>query len=612
MSSRRNSSPEINWPEVIVPGIFFSYIFFTCMAMALNDPDLWWHLKTGGEILGAMSLPDSDPFAFTTKGPLSEQNLIGLRAQWLGQVLMYLAYSAFGLFGVAVLRNLLIIVPMAILYVWLLRKGTHYLKALAVTVPPTLFLAFKLIYTFERPQGMAFLLALLAVMLIERVREDASDTGETARFKHSYWLLPLLMMLWSNIHGSYILGNAIILTYMGAALLSNAYFLIRRRRGGTRRWFYAIAGSAVLASFVNPNRHKQFYAYLSEHLMLFLRPGAPSSGVDKANASSWVLETVLEYKPLLYQYAELNQKWLLYYLAFVLILAFLILFKYVSSRRVDLAEIVTVCFVSYMTYKYARLQMFSLTILPYYLGKLFFEAKRKAVTAVSAAMLAVVAIGFCVHIYGTTPWRFVPKIALNWTSPLYPAQLVSFIRQNKPEPPMYNYYTWGGFLIWSLYPEYRVFVDGRALDSTVAYEADTILKSGEGWRALLERHCINFIVIPIVEKESGCPIPLAASLAREDEWKLVFLGLNTLMFVRDIPRHKEVIHRNNIDKSFVYRGIVEMEKILLKNWPNNTALYIYMADALFELGEYEEARAIYERYPSMGADKLRLLRAMGH
>jgi hypothetical protein len=295
----------------------------------------------------------------------------------------------------------------------------------------------------------------------------------------------------------------------------------------------------------------------------------------------------------------------------------MLLFKYLALRRFDLAELVTVCFMSYMTYKYARFQMFSLTILPYYLGKSFLEVrgmelKSKAVTAVSFAALALVAIGFCAHTYSALPWRFVPKIARNWVSPLYPAALVSFIKEQRPEPRMYNYYTWGGFLIWSLHPEYQVFIDGRALDSAVNHKADTILRSAEGWRSLLERYGINFIAIPIVEKESGRPIPLATSLVREESWRLVFLAPNNLLFVRDIPRHREIIQRHDIDKSYVYHGIVEMEKVFLASRPQDPALYIYMADALFELGEYEEARAIYERYPEMSAERLRILRAMGH
>ncbi len=32
----------------------------------------------------------------------------------------------------------------------------------------------------------------------------------------------------------------------------------------------------------------------------------------------------------------------------------------------------------------------------------------------------------------------------------------------KPPQPIYNEYIWGGYLIWRLYPDYRVYIDGRA------------------------------------------------------------------------------------------------------------------------------------------------------
>jgi hypothetical protein len=42
-----------------------------------------------------------------------------------------------------------------------------------------------------------------------------------------------------------------------------------------------------------------------------------------------------------------------------------------------------------------------------------------------------------------------------------PAGAVAWIEEHQPEGKMFNHYNWGGYLIWQLWPDYRVFVDGR-------------------------------------------------------------------------------------------------------------------------------------------------------
>jgi len=153
---------------MLLPVLLFVYLFGLNMTHPLEAPDLWWHLKTGEYIVANWEVPDVDPFAFTTPRPLGEVKKMGLRAHWLGQVILYLPYKAAGLAGVAAMRGALILLPMAILYVWLLRRRAGPWLTLAVVSMPALMLTTKLGYTFERPQGISFTLALVLVMLLLR------------------------------------------------------------------------------------------------------------------------------------------------------------------------------------------------------------------------------------------------------------------------------------------------------------------------------------------------------------------------------------------------------------------------------------------------------------
>ncbi len=44
----------------------------------------------------------------------------------------------------------------------------------------------------------------------------------------------------------------------------------------------------------------------------------------------------------------------------------------------------------------------------------------------------------------------------------FPAAAVDFMLAQRPPQPIYNEYVWGGYLIWRICPDYRVYIDGRA------------------------------------------------------------------------------------------------------------------------------------------------------
>jgi hypothetical protein len=607
------STKEPSLLAVFLPVFLFSYIFATSLSMAVNDPDVWWHLKTGEYLVEHFELFESDPFAFTTREHFTEPMEISLRTQWLGQVLMYLFYSALGLPGVVILRNLLIVAPMVLVYIWMVRRGENYLVALSVTVPSTLFFSFKLIYTFERPQGISFLLAVIAVMLIERARERAGRKG----IDFSYWLLPLTMALWSNIHGGYILFDIILLVYLGAGLTGGLYRRVHGvgTGGGLRPAFAMVTAISIIASFINPNTYKLFYGVFMRYVRAITGSG------DAASLETIIEYNVNEFNSLFYHYSHLGQKWLVFYWAFVAVILLCIISKYLLRRRFDVSEFLAVCIIAYLANKHARIQMFSLTVLPYFMARSLSGIRNadirpsglvnKMALTIASVLMVVISIGFCTHILRTIPHRFVPKVARSWISPMYPVDTVMFIRQSGVKPPMYNYYAWGGFLMWALYPDYRVFVDGRALDKEVVKISTSILKAETGWHEQLRRYGVNFVVIPLVEKESGRIIPLSTALAEEEDWNLVFRGQNSAVFIRGSPDNRDIIRFNNIDKKEIYMGIIEVEDMLLRYRPGNPVMNIARADALVGLGRYEEAGKIYEKYHPISASRLRMMKTGG-
>jgi hypothetical protein len=592
---------------ILVPVAFFVYLFFTNMNITLNDPDVWWHLKTGDYILENWDVPDVDPFAYTTPRPLSTDQKIGIKSQWLGQVVLSLAHRIGGLAGVGSLRNLLIILPMIILYIWLIRKGIGTWPAFILIIFPASILSFQLFYAFERPQGLSFSIVLLLIILLERLKRNSLERKRDI----SYVLMPITMALWSNMHAGFIVGNVIIMIYLASGVLSTGYHRLRRTDGAVvGPAFYAVCLFSIVASFANPNTYQLFFSYFTGLASMFVRDLASSV---TGKGGSWVTEVVLEFKPLVYFYKHLEYTWLLFYWVFTGFLYLCLIVKYWLRRSFDFAEFATVTLVVFFANYYARGLMFSLTVMPLYLGKTVMELRPPATRyrvpnmAIVAAMLAI-GISFCTYTYSKTPFIFKVGITDKWVTPWYPTELTKFLKKNPIDPPMYNYYTWGGYLIWDLFPKYQVFIDGRAIENMVNRTADSILKVQPGWQEELEAYNINFIAVPVIFRESGHIIPLAAVMAYDNNWKLVFVKNNSVLFVKDVKRNWEIIRKYSLDKEYVFLEILKVTNLLLASSPDNPIYNLSKADAFYALNNKELAQEIYNRYPSAVKERHSFLR----
>jgi hypothetical protein len=109
----------------------------------------------------------------------------------------------------------------------------------------------------------------------------------------------------------------------------------------------------------------------------------------------------------------------------------------------------------------------------------------------------------------------------------YPVAGVDFIKsQNLPQP-IYNEYHWGGYLIWKLYPQYRVYIDGRAdvYGDALIEEYFTVHDGERAWRKPLDNYGIRTVLV-----EPDTPL---ASLLRDDKgWQNVFEDKKSVVFVR--------------------------------------------------------------------------------
>jgi hypothetical protein len=161
------------------------------LPQVLNDGDTYWHLAAGEWILTHGRVPREDIFSFTWSGrPWVDH-------EWLAQLVMALAFRAGGWSGVLVLFALSLAGTMAILA----RRAGQFLSPLALTA--TLFLAFAVMAPslLVRPHLLALPLLALWISELLAARDERRAPG--------LWL-PLLMIAWVNMHGSFVLGFVLL------------------------------------------------------------------------------------------------------------------------------------------------------------------------------------------------------------------------------------------------------------------------------------------------------------------------------------------------------------------------------------------------------------------
>src|SRR5215211_4514207 len=161
--------------------------------------DFWWHLATGRIIATTGAIPIADSFSYTRAGqPFYDQS-------WLAQLFMYRLYQIGGVPLLIVVQALVIALAYGLLLRLCMRRTGHV--RLSVGLPLLTTLPLSASNWFVRPQSYVPPIFAAFLMILTEYRLAIS---------RRLWLLPLLMALWVNIHGTFVLGLALIgITFVG-------------------------------------------------------------------------------------------------------------------------------------------------------------------------------------------------------------------------------------------------------------------------------------------------------------------------------------------------------------------------------------------------------------
>jgi hypothetical protein len=215
-------------PAVIIAGcLMFALVLF--LSPILNDGDTLWQIRTGAWILDHHAIPATDPFSFTAG------DRPWFAHEWLAETLMALAFRVGGMQGIIVLAAGATGLTAAVL----LRCLRRFLPGIYALVALIVALSNAAPSMLARPHLLAW--PCLAVWCGGLVTARANQAAP------SFALLPV-MVLWANLHGSFMLGLLLSGAFMIEALFDPG---VDHRRALTSWTGFILA--AWLAALLNPD-----------------------------------------------------------------------------------------------------------------------------------------------------------------------------------------------------------------------------------------------------------------------------------------------------------------------------------------------------------------------
>jgi hypothetical protein len=242
----------VQLPVVAILGLVFLLSNF----MPLRPTDLWGHVAWGDWILQHGQLPAQDPtFALAEGMPVVD-------SAWLSQVI-FAAIDRYA--GPAWLSNAFALVTLA---TWLIIWRVLYLRAGNwLTSFAMLLVVFAVSFsrlTTIRPENFAWLCFAILWWLLTPPRAaktlETADEPEAAPaasgFRWQLWIgVPLVMVLWANLHGSFVCGLAVLAaSAAGAAIstLARTRSLAATFRSAEVQQSVTVAELGLLATLLNP------------------------------------------------------------------------------------------------------------------------------------------------------------------------------------------------------------------------------------------------------------------------------------------------------------------------------------------------------------------------
>ena len=395
-------------------------LFLTIRGIVFLDPDFGWRLTTGDLILHE-GIPTTDPFTYTMP------SYQWINHAWLTDVLISYLNNPIGNIGLSLIFSLLTVGTIYIIFS-LLRIGFlgEDLKRLVEDPTkvwyltfPVLLLASSLFFRFAGIRAQTWTWFFMAVLL-----RLLFDDKAWSKFKI---VIPLIFVLWVNLHGGFAAGLATLIFVVGIRTLKTKKII-------TSDLLVVLISTA--ATFINPYRlmiYKEVWLTLSDT-------------ADHTQVLEW------------------NTYFQSFDIASLMLIALSTTLVLYLRRKLVFEEKVLFFIFLYQAFSTVRqIPLFTLIALPLTVKSLGYFYQEILKNKASKGRFKTVFKG----LYFLSILAFIAESYLSYRGAnfyseknFYPTEAVNYLKNELPDGEIFSKYDWGGYLIWKL-PQKKVFIDGR-------------------------------------------------------------------------------------------------------------------------------------------------------
>jgi hypothetical protein len=509
-----------SWLHFVIPSVcdlvfillLFGLSWGSLSKGLLGDAGIGWHIRTGQLILSTHSIPRVDPFSSTMHGKT------WYAWEWLYDAVTGAIHDAAGLNGVVFFSAFLIALTFVLVLRMMLARGANLPVAVILLLSGV---SASTIHFFARPHVLSWLFSVVWFGLLERFEED----GKT---RPLLWL-PVLTLLWVNLHGGFVVGFILLAIYFVSALVNWLVAQSEEERELALLRMHSLGLTGILsfvATFVNPygyRLHIHIYQYLTDRFLMghideFLSPNF--HGLAQKCFAGLVLLAVVA--------VAARRK---VGLSRLLVMLFAIYAGLYAARNIPVSSMLLVLIVGQQISGWLQ-EMAGSREVAERVRRLtarldsFGTRMSRLDSSLRGHLWPVLVVILALWICGNGGRLGSTRVLdARFDDARFPTQATDFLERNGNREAVFCPDRWGGYLIYRLYPQTLVAVDDRH-DLYGAEFLKRYLKIVHGepsWRDSLEDMNAGWVLLPVNS-------PVSSLLEETDRWTAAYRDDTSVLY----------------------------------------------------------------------------------
>ncbi len=487
-------------------GLFFAHRIYFVTA------DLGRHIKNG-----EVFFRDGFPIA-TNYYSYTASEFPAINHHWASGVLFYVIWKYFSFPGLTIFNIVLNLGAFTFFLLAGLRKSNFAFVFLAAVLAVPLIAS----RTEIRPEVFSFLLLAIYYYLLSLFEE-----GRIV-FPKLILILILLQISWCNLHIFFIMGYCLVAVYWLNSLIT---------RNGRLKYYSLLLMATLGASLLNPYGLKGFI----EPFMIFRE-----YGYQIAENMNIIFMQRRFPKNFTYLHFEL-----LFFLIWVSFFS-VIRIKKISAVFPDLILAFTFSCLTWRTIR--GIPIFSLLFIPIFAANISLFFRNKSVPLQRLFQKRAVIAALFLLILGLSSRRVYCSPFKGYTGlGLFRGvnRAADFFKHNEIKGPLFNNYDIGGYLIYHLFPQERVFVDNRPEAYPISFFKETyepMQENAESWKRTDGIYNFNAIFFYRYDNTQHGQ-PFLIKRLSDPEWAPVFVDDYNIIFLKRNELNQEIIDEHELPRS---------------------------------------------------------------